>query len=151
MADVKGSQGWKDYQSVFTAATAGMEGVDKDKVKKVVYEMSKVRPLEKQLLRRRAPFNLLPVTGSGFVLDLIRTRHLSRMRKGSRHRPRPSFKSLSSRLPSLQRLKCCIMQGGVLQLSHSFSGPRTGVTSALAKSGQILCYYSASLMPEAAL
>jgi DNA polymerase kappa len=33
---------WKDYQSVFTAAKAGMEGVDKERVKKTVYEMSKV-------------------------------------------------------------------------------------------------------------
>jgi DNA polymerase kappa len=32
---------WQDYQSVFTAAKAGMDGVDKDKVKKTVYEMSK--------------------------------------------------------------------------------------------------------------
>jgi hypothetical protein len=34
-------EAWQDYQSVFTAAKAGMEGVDKEKVKKIVYEMSK--------------------------------------------------------------------------------------------------------------
>jgi DNA polymerase kappa len=44
MAEEK--EGWKDYQSVFTAAKAGMEGVDKEKVKKVVYEMSKVSRLK---------------------------------------------------------------------------------------------------------
>ncbi len=32
----------KDYATVFTNAKAGMDGVDKEKVKKVVYEMSKV-------------------------------------------------------------------------------------------------------------
>lgn len=39
---------WKDYQSVFTAAKAGMQGVDKEKVQRIVYEMSKVnnRPNE---------------------------------------------------------------------------------------------------------
>ena len=31
-----------DYETVFTNAKAGMEGVDKEHVKKVVYEMSKV-------------------------------------------------------------------------------------------------------------
>lgn len=35
-------EAWQDYSSVFTAAKAGMEGVDKDKVKRVVFEMSKV-------------------------------------------------------------------------------------------------------------
>ncbi|GFR48976.1 hypothetical protein Agub_g10994, partial [Astrephomene gubernaculifera] len=32
---------WQDYQTVFTNAKAGMEGVDKEYVQKVVYEMSK--------------------------------------------------------------------------------------------------------------
>lgn len=32
---------WKDYQTVFTNAKAGMEGVDKEKVKRIVFEMSK--------------------------------------------------------------------------------------------------------------
>eukprot|EP00878_Enallax_costatus_P028564 GHUV01030860.1.p1 GENE.GHUV01030860.1~~GHUV01030860.1.p1 ORF type:complete len:153 (+),score=55.75 GHUV01030860.1:397-855(+) len=32
---------WQDYNSVFTAAKAGMQNVDKEKVKKIVYEMSK--------------------------------------------------------------------------------------------------------------
>ncbi|GAQ82213.1 putative DNA repair protein [Klebsormidium nitens] len=32
---------WADYETVFTNAKAGMDGVDKDKVKQVVYEMSK--------------------------------------------------------------------------------------------------------------
>lgn len=36
--------GWQSYSSVFTAAKAGMGGVDQQKVKQVVYEMSKVRP-----------------------------------------------------------------------------------------------------------
>jgi hypothetical protein len=35
------AQPWADYSSVFTAAKAGMQGVDQDHVKKVVYEMSK--------------------------------------------------------------------------------------------------------------
>lgn len=34
---------WQSYSSVFTAAKAGMGGVDQAKVKQVVYEMSKVR------------------------------------------------------------------------------------------------------------
>lgn len=34
---------WQCYNSVFTAAKAGMQNVDKEKVKKVVYEMSKVK------------------------------------------------------------------------------------------------------------
>lgn len=34
--------GWQCYNSVFTAAKAGMQNVDKEKVMKVVYEMSKV-------------------------------------------------------------------------------------------------------------
>jgi hypothetical protein len=33
---------WQNYSSVFTAAKAGMGGVDQQKVKQVVYEMSKV-------------------------------------------------------------------------------------------------------------
>jgi len=33
---------WQNYSSVFTAAKAGMSGVDQQKVKQVVYEMSKV-------------------------------------------------------------------------------------------------------------
>ncbi|KXZ53568.1 hypothetical protein GPECTOR_6g485 [Gonium pectorale] len=32
---------WQDYQTVFTNAKAGMEGVDKEHVQRVVYEMSK--------------------------------------------------------------------------------------------------------------
>ncbi|KAG2487883.1 hypothetical protein HYH03_013465 [Edaphochlamys debaryana] len=32
---------WQDYQTVFTNAKAGMEGVDKEKVQRIVYEMSK--------------------------------------------------------------------------------------------------------------
>lgn len=34
-------QPWQSYHTVFTNAKAGMDGVDKDKVQKVVYEMSK--------------------------------------------------------------------------------------------------------------
>jgi hypothetical protein len=34
----------KDYATVFTNAKAGMDGVDKEKVKQVVYEMSKDSP-----------------------------------------------------------------------------------------------------------
>lgn len=34
---------WQNYSSVFTAAKAGMGGVDQQKVKQVVYAMSKVR------------------------------------------------------------------------------------------------------------
>lgn len=34
---------WADYQTVFTNAKAGMQGVDKEHVQRVVYEMSKVR------------------------------------------------------------------------------------------------------------
>lgn len=34
-------EAWRDYSSVFTAAKAGMAGVDQDRVKRIVYEMSK--------------------------------------------------------------------------------------------------------------
>lgn len=34
---------WQNYSTVFTAAKAGMGGVDQQKIKQVVYEMSKVR------------------------------------------------------------------------------------------------------------
>lgn len=33
---------WKQYETVFTNAKAGMDTVDKERVKRVVYEMSKV-------------------------------------------------------------------------------------------------------------
>lgn len=32
-----------DYSTIFTNAKAGMEGVDKERVKRIVFEMSKVR------------------------------------------------------------------------------------------------------------
>lgn len=32
---------WQSYSSVFTAAKAGMQGVDQERVKQIVYEMSK--------------------------------------------------------------------------------------------------------------
>lgn len=38
-------QAWKKTNTVFTNAKAGMQGVDKDRVKKVIYEMSKVTVL----------------------------------------------------------------------------------------------------------
>lgn len=33
---------WSDFETVFTNAKAGMGGIDKEHVKRVVYEMSKV-------------------------------------------------------------------------------------------------------------
>ena len=33
---------WTNFETVFTNAKAGMSGVDKEHVKRVVYEMSKV-------------------------------------------------------------------------------------------------------------
>ena len=33
---------WSNFETVFTNSKAGMSGVDKDKVKRIVYEMSKV-------------------------------------------------------------------------------------------------------------
>ncbi len=36
------SQGWEHYSSVFTAAKAGMDLVDKERVKQICYEASKV-------------------------------------------------------------------------------------------------------------
>ncbi|TKY71239.1 DNA polymerase kappa [Spatholobus suberectus] len=36
-----GVRAWQSYHTVYTAAKAGMEGVDKEKVQRVVYEMSK--------------------------------------------------------------------------------------------------------------
>lgn len=33
---------WSNFETVFTNAKAGMSGVDKDHIKRVVYEMSKV-------------------------------------------------------------------------------------------------------------
>ncbi len=34
---------WSNFETVFTNAKAGMAGVDKERVKRIVYEMSKVR------------------------------------------------------------------------------------------------------------
>jgi hypothetical protein len=34
---------WRNHHTVFTNAKAGMDGVDKEHVQRVVYEMSKVR------------------------------------------------------------------------------------------------------------
>lgn len=38
----QGDGAWRRHRTVFTNAKAGMEGVDKEHVQKVVYEMSKV-------------------------------------------------------------------------------------------------------------
>lgn len=35
-------QAWKKTNTVFTNDKAGMQGVDKDRIKKIIYEMSKV-------------------------------------------------------------------------------------------------------------
>ena len=35
-------EAWKDTNTVFTNDKAGMQGCDKEKVKRIVYEMSKV-------------------------------------------------------------------------------------------------------------
>ncbi|XP_030550396.1 DNA polymerase kappa isoform X2 [Rhodamnia argentea] len=40
-ASSDGARPWQSYHTVFTNAKAGMEGVDKEKVQRVVYEMSK--------------------------------------------------------------------------------------------------------------
>ena len=37
-------QAWQTTNTVFTNAKAGMDKCDKDRIKKVVYEMSKVSP-----------------------------------------------------------------------------------------------------------
>ena len=42
---------WSNFETVFTNAKAGMSGVDKDHVKRVVYDMSKVS----QGIRRNLP------------------------------------------------------------------------------------------------
>ena len=42
-----------DYATVFTNAKAGMQGVDKEKVKQVVYEMSKDSPHFKEEQRKQ--------------------------------------------------------------------------------------------------
>lgn len=39
--DPSSSRPWESYHTVFTNAKAGMEGVDKEKVQRIVYEMSK--------------------------------------------------------------------------------------------------------------
>ncbi len=41
-ATQEGQEGWRKMNTVFTNAKAGMAGVDKEHVQKVVYEMSKV-------------------------------------------------------------------------------------------------------------
>ncbi|XP_050363732.1 DNA polymerase kappa [Argentina anserina] len=41
MATSEAARPWQSYNTVYTNAKAGMEGVDKDKVQRVVYEMSK--------------------------------------------------------------------------------------------------------------
>ncbi|KAL5706781.1 DNA-directed DNA polymerase [Ranunculus cassubicifolius] len=39
--DISASRPWQTYHTVFTNAKAGMDGVDKEKVQRIVYEMSK--------------------------------------------------------------------------------------------------------------
>ena len=48
-----GREAWKDTNTVFTNDKAGMQGCDKEKVKRIVYEMSKV-----PCLRHATPFFL---------------------------------------------------------------------------------------------
>ncbi|XP_044455098.1 DNA polymerase kappa [Triticum aestivum] len=40
-SDGGGDRPWQSYHTAYTNAKAGMEGVDKEKVQKVIYEMSK--------------------------------------------------------------------------------------------------------------
>lgn len=40
--DGPGKSEWATYETVFTNSKAGMDSVDKEKVKRIVYEMSKV-------------------------------------------------------------------------------------------------------------
>ncbi|GFH08646.1 UmuC domain-containing protein [Haematococcus lacustris] len=49
---------WADYQTVFTNAKAGMEGVDKAHVQRVVYEMSKDSAHFKNEQRKQAQTEL---------------------------------------------------------------------------------------------
>lgn len=41
-AETSRAHAWESTNTVFTNEKAGMKGVDKDKIKKVIYEMSKV-------------------------------------------------------------------------------------------------------------
>lgn len=40
-SDGGGDRPWQSYHTAYTNGKAGMEGVDKEKVQKVIYEMSK--------------------------------------------------------------------------------------------------------------
>lgn len=45
---------WRDYETVFTNSKAGMDAVDRDRVKRIVYEMSKDSPFFRQEQRKLA-------------------------------------------------------------------------------------------------
>lgn len=42
VSPTNGAAAWEKTNTVFTNEKAGMKGVDKDKIKKIIYEMSKV-------------------------------------------------------------------------------------------------------------
>ena len=93
---------WSNFETVFTNAKAGMSGVNKEHVKRIVYEMSKVRrhngycihlcsaytptqlvSKKVQLALHQAPlFQVL----KSVVMLICRILHTSRMSKESKHR-----------------------------------------------------------------
>ena len=76
---------WSNFETVFTNAKAGMAGVDKEHVKRIVYEMSKVRqgvhmtPHTCQVLEYAVPSH--------------RILRISRMSSASRHRQSSASRS----------------------------------------------------------
>jgi len=67
-----GREAWKDTNTVFTNDKAGMQGCDKEKVKRIVYEMSKVSSLAlvTQLISRSI---LCPIFPCPALKDCVKT------------------------------------------------------------------------------
>lgn len=82
---------WSNFETVFTNAKAGMGGVDKEHVKRIVYEMSKVGlTLQTRLwMTPSIPLQAAQLT----VVLCCRTLHTSKTSRESRHRQSSASKS----------------------------------------------------------
>lgn len=79
---------WSNFETVFTNAKAGMGGVDKEHVKRTVYEMSKVgvegiRSWTASNFKTPPQASLLTVVFCGRTLPTSRTSRESRHRQSS--------------------------------------------------------------------
>lgn len=71
----------QDYATVFTNAKAGMAGVDKEHVKRVVYEMSKDSPH----FKNEQVGSLLPQLQRAYALCELRIHHTEKLTEPNMH------------------------------------------------------------------